>query len=65
MTGGGPAGGGAPGDGGTMIRVLLVDDQELVRMGLRGILREPFGFTAARVTAQPAANALPFSSPRM
>jgi DNA-binding NarL/FixJ family response regulator len=27
-----------------MIRVLLVDDQELVRTGLRGILREAFGF---------------------
>jgi len=27
-----------------MIRVLLVDDQELVRMGLRGILRREFGF---------------------
>ena len=27
-----------------MIRVLLVDDQELVRTGLRGILRDPFGF---------------------
>jgi DNA-binding NarL/FixJ family response regulator len=27
-----------------MIRVLLVDDQELVRTGLRGILRESFGF---------------------
>ena len=27
-----------------MIRVVLVDDQELVRTGLRGILREPFGF---------------------
>ncbi len=27
-----------------MIRILLVDDQELVRTGLRGILREQFGF---------------------
>ncbi len=27
-----------------MIRLLLVDDQELVRAGLRGILRERFGF---------------------
>ena len=30
-----------------MIRVLLVDDQELVRTGLRGILRETFGFQIA------------------
>jgi len=27
-----------------MIRVLVVDDQELVRVGLRGILRSEFGF---------------------
>ncbi|HVD88517.1 MAG TPA: response regulator transcription factor, partial [Jatrophihabitantaceae bacterium] len=27
-----------------MIRVLIVDDQELVRTGLRGILRERYGF---------------------
>jgi DNA-binding NarL/FixJ family response regulator len=27
-----------------VIRVLIVDDQELVRTGLRGILRETFGF---------------------
>jgi DNA-binding NarL/FixJ family response regulator len=30
-----------------MIRVPLVDDQELVRAGLRGILRETFGFEIA------------------
>jgi len=30
-----------------VIRVLLVDDQELVRTGLRGILREAFGFEVA------------------
>jgi DNA-binding NarL/FixJ family response regulator len=30
-----------------MISLLLVDDQDLVRAGLRGILRERFGFTIA------------------
>ena len=34
-------------DGLALIRLLLVDDQELVRAGLRGILREQFGFEVA------------------
>ena len=48
-----------------MIRVLLVDDQELVRTGLRGILREPFGFdvvgecAAAAGTSRPSAALAP------
>lgn len=29
----------------TLLRVLVVDDQELIRTGLRGILRERYGFT--------------------
>ncbi len=33
-----------PGTGPDLVRVLLVDDQELIRTGLRGILRERFGF---------------------
>ena len=28
-----------------LVRVLVVDDQELIRTGLRGILREKYGFT--------------------
>jgi DNA-binding NarL/FixJ family response regulator len=30
--------------GGALVRVLVVDDQELIRTGLRGLLRERFGF---------------------
>jgi DNA-binding NarL/FixJ family response regulator len=30
---------------GDLVRVLVVDDQELIRTGLRGLLRERFGFT--------------------
>lgn len=29
----------------SLVRVLVVDDQELIRVGLRGILRERYGFT--------------------
>ena len=35
--------GGSAGRGGDVIRVLVADDQELVRTGLRGILRTEFG----------------------
>jgi DNA-binding NarL/FixJ family response regulator len=31
-------------EGSELVRVLVVDDQELIRTGLRGILRERFGF---------------------
>ncbi len=50
----GPAGGGwrveavlpasSPDAMSPVVRVLLVDDQELIRAGLRGILRARFGF---------------------
>ena len=36
--------GGTMSSGAAPVRVLLVDDQELIRSGLRGILREQFGF---------------------
>ncbi|WP_134323359.1 response regulator transcription factor [Cumulibacter soli] len=42
---GGPSSGADSGNGPTeQVRVLLVDDQELIRTGLRGILRPRFGF---------------------
>jgi DNA-binding NarL/FixJ family response regulator len=48
-----------------MIRLLLVDDQELVRAGLRGILREQFGFEVAGECADgvDVLDAVPKSNP--
>ena len=39
----------APPDAPPPVRVLLVDDQELIRVGLRGVLRERFGFEGSPI----------------
>ena len=43
-----------------MIRVLIVDDQELVRAGLRGILRERYGFDIVGECADGSASPPPW-----